>query len=83
MAASDSSSSSKKLDQTPTWAVAAVCTVFILISIALEKSLHKVGTVSSERKPEFCAFLGDLNCPVSCLQHGLKHSKLRLQIWPT
>ncbi|KAL2348711.1 hypothetical protein Fmac_002711 [Flemingia macrophylla] len=44
MAASDSSSSSRDLDQTPTWAVAVVCTVFILISITLEKSLHKVGT---------------------------------------
>ncbi|KAI9083853.1 hypothetical protein K1719_034111 [Acacia pycnantha] len=45
MAASDGASGSeRKLDQTPTWAVAVVCTVFILISIALEKSLHKVGT---------------------------------------
>jgi mlo protein len=45
MAVSDSNESSRELDQTPTWAVAAVCTVFILISIALEKSLHKLGTV--------------------------------------
>jgi hypothetical protein len=45
MASSESSSSSKDLDQTPTWAVAGVCTVFILISIILEKSLHKIGTV--------------------------------------
>ncbi|WVZ10736.1 hypothetical protein V8G54_015266 [Vigna mungo] len=44
MAASESGSSSRELDQTPTWAVAVVCTVFILISMALEKSLHKVGT---------------------------------------
>ncbi|TKY70228.1 MLO protein 8 [Spatholobus suberectus] len=44
MAASESSSSSRELDQTPTWAVAAVCTVFILISLTLEKGLHKVGT---------------------------------------
>ncbi|KAK7309424.1 hypothetical protein RJT34_06137 [Clitoria ternatea] len=44
MAASEGSSSSKDLDQTPTWAVAAVCTVFILVSITLEKGLHKVGT---------------------------------------
>ncbi|KAL2988430.1 hypothetical protein AAZX31_11G085800 [Glycine max] len=44
MAAGGSRSGSRDLDQTPTWAVAAVCTVFILISIALEKSLHKVGT---------------------------------------
>ncbi|KAK7307423.1 hypothetical protein VNO77_40474 [Canavalia gladiata] len=46
MAASTESSTatSRDLDQTPTWAVAAVCTVFILISITLEKSLHKLGT---------------------------------------
>ncbi|XP_027359813.1 MLO-like protein 10 isoform X2 [Abrus precatorius] len=44
MAASESSGSSRDLDQTPTWAVAVVCTVFILISFTLEKSLHKVGT---------------------------------------
>lgn len=42
---SDSYNSSRKLDETPTWAVASVCTVFILISIALEKSLHKLGMV--------------------------------------
>lgn len=33
------------LEQTATWAVAGVCAVIILISIALEKILHKVGTV--------------------------------------
>ncbi|KAI5438502.1 hypothetical protein KIW84_024298 [Lathyrus oleraceus] len=41
---SDSNNDSRTLDETPTWVVAAVCTVFILISIALEKSLHKFGT---------------------------------------
>lgn len=35
----------RQLDQTPTWAVAGVCAVIILISIALEMILHKVGTV--------------------------------------
>ncbi|KAK7406948.1 hypothetical protein VNO78_08584 [Psophocarpus tetragonolobus] len=50
MAASESKSSSRDLDQTPTWAVAAVCTVFILISITLEKSLHKVGTWLGEKQ---------------------------------
>ncbi|KAK2373307.1 Seven transmembrane MLO family protein [Trifolium repens] len=50
MAVSDSNESSRELDQTPTWAVAAVCTVFILISIALEKSLHKLGTWLGKRQ---------------------------------
>ncbi|XP_057957053.1 MLO-like protein 10 [Malania oleifera] len=37
------STSSRELDQTPTWAVAGVCAAMILISIVLEKFLHKVG----------------------------------------
>lgn len=36
----------RELDQTPTWAVAAVCAVIIIISILLEKVLHMVGEVS-------------------------------------
>lgn len=35
----------RQLDRTPTWAVAAVCAVIIIISIALEKILHKLGAV--------------------------------------
>lgn len=35
----------RDLQQTATWAVAGVCAVIILISIVLEKLLHKVGTV--------------------------------------
>ncbi|XP_028795299.1 MLO-like protein 10 [Neltuma alba] len=51
VASSDSSSGgTRELDQTPTWAVAAVCTVFILISITLEKSLHRVGSWLGERQ---------------------------------
>ncbi|KAL1370664.1 hypothetical protein HN51_000898 [Arachis hypogaea] len=49
MASSDSSGTGSELDQTPTWAVAGVCTVFILISIVLEKGLHKVGTWLNDR----------------------------------
>jgi mlo protein len=45
-AATESSATTRKLDQTPTWAVASVCAVIIIISILLEKFLHKVGTVS-------------------------------------
>ncbi|KAJ8428944.1 hypothetical protein Cgig2_009815 [Carnegiea gigantea] len=39
-----SESGERKLDQTPTWAVAGVCAVIILISFVLEKGLHRVGT---------------------------------------
>ncbi|KAJ9172540.1 hypothetical protein P3X46_015767 [Hevea brasiliensis] len=48
-ASSDSSSAQRKLDQTPTWAVAGVCAVMIIISILLEKGLHKFGTWLTER----------------------------------
>uniref|UniRef100_A0A5B6YZE9 MLO-like protein n=2 Tax=Davidia involucrata TaxID=16924 RepID=A0A5B6YZE9_DAVIN len=47
MAAGDSTS--RDLDQTPTWAVSGVCAVIIIISIALEKILHKVGMWFTER----------------------------------
>lgn len=36
---------SRNLDQTATWAVAGVCAIIIIISISLEKLLHKVGAV--------------------------------------
>lgn len=49
MAASDSSGTQRKLDQTPTWAVAGVCAVMIIVSILLEKGLHKFGTWLTER----------------------------------
>ncbi|KAG8373582.1 hypothetical protein BUALT_Bualt11G0039400 [Buddleja alternifolia] len=39
----------RNLTQTPTWAVAGVCAVIILISLALEMLLHKVGTWLTER----------------------------------
>ncbi|XP_024022205.1 MLO-like protein 8 [Morus notabilis] len=47
--AASSDSESRKLDQTPTWAVAGVCTFIIIISIVLEKVLHKLGTWFTER----------------------------------
>lgn len=42
-------SKARELDQTPTWAVASVCAVIIVISIILEKVLHLVGEVSLPR----------------------------------
>lgn len=45
MAGGSSDSNSRELDQTPTWAVAAVVAVIIIISIILEKVLHKFGQV--------------------------------------
>ncbi|KAK1297049.1 MLO-like protein 5 [Acorus calamus] len=41
---------SRKLDQTPTWAVSAVCTVIIIISIVLEKVIHRVGEMGTHMK---------------------------------
>lgn len=37
----------RDLDRTPTWAVASICIVIILISIALEQALHRLGHVSN------------------------------------
>lgn len=45
MAGDSSDSNSRELDQTPTWAVATVVAVIIIISIVLEKALHKFGQV--------------------------------------
>ncbi|KAH0917215.1 hypothetical protein HID58_024875 [Brassica napus] len=39
----------RQLNQTPTWAVAGVCTFFIVVSVLLEKLIHKVGTVLWDR----------------------------------
>ncbi|KAL3625520.1 MLO-like protein 8 [Castilleja foliolosa] len=39
----------RTLEQTPTWAVAGVCSVIIVISLILEKVLHKVGTWLTDR----------------------------------
>ncbi|PON63166.1 Mlo-related protein [Trema orientale] len=47
--AASSDGNERKLDQTPTWAVAGVCAVIIIISIALEKILHKLGTWFTDR----------------------------------
>lgn len=35
----------RQLDVTPTWAVAAVCAVIVIISISLEKLIHKIAKV--------------------------------------
>ncbi|XP_058180584.1 MLO-like protein 10 isoform X2 [Rhododendron vialii] len=49
MAVSSGSGTRRELDQTPTWAVAGVCLVIIIISIALEKILHKLGMWFTKR----------------------------------
>ncbi|XP_047325571.1 MLO-like protein 9 [Impatiens glandulifera] len=40
----------RQLDQTPTWAVALVCSVIVIISIGLEEVLHLIGEWFEERK---------------------------------
>ena len=35
----------KSLEQTPTWAVALVCTVFVVASLLVERGLNKLGQV--------------------------------------
>ncbi|OWM81163.1 hypothetical protein CDL15_Pgr007194 [Punica granatum] len=49
-APSPGSAKARELDQTPTWAVSAVCAVIVLISILLEKALHFVAKVFQRKK---------------------------------
>ncbi|KAL9680238.1 hypothetical protein QQ045_018116 [Rhodiola kirilowii] len=53
MAGDGASSGTRELDQTPTWAVASVCAGLIIISIVLEKGLHKIGhwLMAKHKKP--------------------------------
>uniref|UniRef100_A0A0D9WDI7 MLO-like protein n=1 Tax=Leersia perrieri TaxID=77586 RepID=A0A0D9WDI7_9ORYZ len=50
MAGGGGGGNTRELDQTPTWAVASVCGVIVLISILLEKGLHKIGEFFAHRK---------------------------------
>ena len=47
------------LEFTPTWVLAAVCTVIVAISLAMERLLHYVGNILKEKqqKPLFEALL--------------------------
>ncbi|XP_022719936.1 MLO-like protein 1 isoform X2 [Durio zibethinus] len=47
------------LEYTPTWVVAAVCTVIVAISLAMERLLHYVGNIlkKKQQKPLFEALL--------------------------
>ncbi|KAE8715889.1 MLO-like protein 10 [Hibiscus syriacus] len=49
MGSTEESSDERNLDKTPTWAVAGVCAVIIIISILLEMVLHKLGAWFTER----------------------------------
>ncbi|KAH9613189.1 hypothetical protein KSS87_018939 [Heliosperma pusillum] len=44
-----SSSEGRTLNQTPTWAVAGVCALIVLISIVLEKALHSLGMLLKKK----------------------------------
>lgn len=35
----------KSLEQTPTWTVAVVCTVFVIASLLVERLIHRLGQV--------------------------------------
>ncbi|ONK57231.1 uncharacterized protein A4U43_C10F17950 [Asparagus officinalis] len=41
---------SRELDQTPTWAVASVCAIIVVISILLEQGLHYIGEWLTEKR---------------------------------
>jgi hypothetical protein len=35
----------RSLEQTPTWAVAVICSAFVITSLLIEQAIHHVGTV--------------------------------------
>ena len=37
----------RTLRETPTWAVAAVCAVFVILSVLIEHGIHSLGKVGS------------------------------------
>ncbi|PWA54342.1 MLO-like protein [Artemisia annua] len=45
-----SSSSERSLEETPTWAVALVCAVFIIISVILEHGIHSLGKLFQKKQ---------------------------------
>ena len=50
----------RALDQTPTWAVVAVCAVIVVASIVLEGILHHLGQVRPQSLLQFPASLSPL-----------------------
>ncbi|KAJ7295035.1 hypothetical protein O6H91_Y216900 [Diphasiastrum complanatum] len=52
-AGAEGTSTSRPLEYTPTWAVATVCTIYVVASLILERGLHRLGTwlTKTKRKP--------------------------------
>jgi hypothetical protein len=46
----------KSLEQTPTWAVASVCTVFVVCSLLVERGIFSFGRVSSNHITKLNSF---------------------------
>lgn len=40
------SAGERSLRETPTWAVAVVCSVFVILSVLIEHSIHSLGKVT-------------------------------------
>ena len=45
MAGGTSGGNERSLEQTPTWAVAVVCSAFVIVSLLIEQAIHHFGTV--------------------------------------
>ena len=45
MAGGTSGGNERSLEQTPTWAVAVVCSAFVIVSLLIEQAIHHVGTL--------------------------------------
>lgn len=69
----------RELDQTPTWALATVCFIIIIISIVLEKVLHMIGHVRTISNFTLnCIFLNlffEYTYPVLSILQWFEHRK--------
>ncbi|URE25839.1 hypothetical protein MUK42_25814 [Musa troglodytarum] len=63
-------SSSRSLVETPTWAVAAVCLVLVILSIIMEQVIHRIGKASLFHVPTICACWLDASSAIEMMLLG-------------
>lgn len=59
--------SERSLEFSPTWALAAVATVFVVISYIVERLLHRLGHVRASKSPHTSHWTSSENTADSCI----------------
>ena len=54
----ENSQETRSLALTPTWSVATVLTVFVAVSLLVERSIHHLSNVSIARQESLLSFVG-------------------------